>query len=102
MLDTHNQTIHTGQTVRIFGQEGKVCHIHGALGIVIPEGINWNHFIDRIKVETGTDNRPYFCMNDNFISFWEIAWNYNLETDCFPMVEILNTNKENNTSIDCS
>lgn len=96
MLDTHNQTLYEGQTVNIFGQEGTVRCIHGALGIVIPKGINWEHFIDRIKIETGTDNRPYFCMNDNFISFWEIAWNYNLDTDCFPMVEILETRKKEN------
>ena len=76
--------------VSLYGLKGVVVKGCGAYGIAFDETIPWNLLYRMIIKETGCDNEPYFCDNDNFISFWEIAWNYNCEENYLSMVEIIN------------
>ena len=39
------------------------------------ECINWEEIEKLIPEVTGCNNSLCACMNDNFISFWETAWN---------------------------
>lgn len=37
----------------------------------------------------GCDNHLYACENDNYISLWEIYWNFNDEDDLVDTVEVI-------------
>lgn len=76
--------------VSLYGLKGVVVKECGAYGIGFNDAIPWNVLYSMIEKETGCDNPPSFCDNDNFISFWEIAWNYNCEENYLSMVEIVN------------
>ena len=76
--------------VSLFGLKGVVVKECGAYGIVFDDTIPWNVLYGMIQKETGCDNEPSFCNNDNFISFWEIVWNYDCEENYLSMVEIIN------------
>lgn len=55
----------------------EVCFESGAFGL----GKSYPKKFDYDELETSvanaTENDSYFVGNDNFISLWEIAWNYN-------------------------
>lgn len=61
----------TGDIVDFFGMIGVVTFEHGAFGIRFKEYIDW----DIVK-----ENCPYdfihSCRNDNFVSLWELLWNF--------------------------
>jgi len=65
--------------VEIWGKRFEVVKECGAFGIVSSNAINYELFEKKIKEYTGCDNNPCFCYNDNFISLWELYWNYNEE-----------------------
>lgn len=75
--------------VSLYGLKGEIVKTHGAYGIAFDDIIPWNILYSMIQKETGCDNAPAFCECDNFISFWEIVWNYDCEEDYIPMVEII-------------
>lgn len=87
--DYANRDILVGDKVSIYGLKGVVTQEFGAYGIRFDDNVSWNILYVMIEKETGCDNAPLFCDCDNFISFWEIAWNYNCESNYFPMVEKL-------------
>ena len=89
LRDCDGIQIQLGDTVDIYGFKGKVCINHGAYGIGFNGIIPWDVFASKIVEETGCDNRPLFCQNDNFISFWELAWNYDCTEDVYNMVKVI-------------
>lgn len=93
VLDCNAKEICLGDTVEIFGYKGVVEKAWGAYGIAFDNYIDWRMFEEKIKEITDCDNSPCFCYDDNFISFWEIAQNYNEEEDWLSVVKI--TEKEN-------
>lgn len=90
ILDMHGNDIHTGDIVNLFGMKGKVTQECGAYGIAFDTTINWALMKDKIKDITRTNNQPAFCYNDNFISFYELIWNYNCEDGICDVVFVAN------------
>lgn len=84
--DCNGKSICLGDTVDLFGMVGTVCFQCGAYGIGFDE-IDWELIEGNIYEITGCNNSPYFCKNDNFISFWELLWNFNCEDDYCTVVE---------------
>ena len=85
--DANDNELHVGDYVRICGHIGKIVFSCGAFGIFIADEIPWDALEELVRKDSG--NRPSFLYNDNFISFWEIVWNLNEDTDepCLPYVE---------------
>lgn len=86
--DYNGKTICTEDKVDLFGMTGTVCFECGAYGIGF-EKIDWALIESKISEVTGCDNSPHFCYNDNFISFWELLWNFNCEDDWCNVVKLI-------------
>lgn len=82
VTDSECSPLCIGDEVELFGMVGTVTFECGAYGIGFSDIIDWDAITSRIHPETGCDNRPDFCFNDNFISFWELLWNFNCDDDC--------------------
>ena len=89
VCDSASREMKVGDTVSLFGMIGTVTFECGAYGIGFTKVIDWDILERNIPEITGCNNRPYFCYNDNFISFWELLWNFNCEDDLCCVVEIL-------------
>ena len=87
VLDASGNRIRVGDRVELFGIVGEAVFECGAYGIAFEDVIDWDAITGKIKERTGCDNRPDFCFNDNFISFWELLWNFNCDDDCCSVVE---------------
>jgi hypothetical protein len=76
----------------ITGDVGEVVFECGAYGIAISEGIDYEKI--QLKMDESVlccGNRYNGCHNDNFISLWELYWNFNCEEDVlYPIAQILN------------
>lgn len=95
LTDEDGEPIYTGDVAELFGMRGKVTMECGAYGIGFQKNIDWDLLESKIKEITGCNNSPAFCYNDNFISLWEIMWNYNQEeSDCY-VVKILGNVHDN-------
>lgn len=75
--------------VDFLGHKGTVVFECGSFGIAYKTPIDWNGIEANIKPITGCDNRLYACENDNYISLWEIYWNFNDEDDSVNTVEVI-------------
>lgn len=78
----------------ITGEVGEVVYECGAYGIA------FNH-IDYDKIQQAMDSYPHCCgndyagvRNDNFVSLWEIYWNFNCEENILFMIEKLGSESE--------
>lgn len=67
---------------------GSVVFECGAYGIGFDEPLDWDYIESQIEPVTGCDNSPAFCRNDNFVSLWELLWNFNCEEDVCTVVKI--------------
>jgi len=61
-----------GDTIYLLGVEGEVCFDCGAWGWGSHEYVPW----DELEKKLPHNNSPLFCYCDNFISFWELKWNF--------------------------
>ena len=72
--DTHiyGEKLMEGDTVYLLGVEGYVSCECGAWGWGSP------NYVPREQLESRMphNNAPTFCYCDNFISFWELKWNF--------------------------
>ena len=93
ICDQNGKMLFTGDTVDFFDQVGTVTSECGAFGITFQENIDWNKIATAIPEYTGCDNRLYACQHDNFISFWEITWNFNAEPDDLELPFVIRKNK---------
>ena len=84
IYDCNGVPLEISDKVKLFNGDGNILLVgnveccFGALGITTNDTINWDAIYDMAKRESTT---PCFLYNDNFISFWEIAWNLNYQSD---------------------
>lgn len=94
VFDTNGHMLYIGDTVKLFDFDGIIVFEAGAFGIGLCN-IDWDFIESKIPEITGCNNTPYFCHNDNFISFWELLWNFNCEDNCCSVVtKIIDPNRE--------
>lgn len=89
LKDMNSKWLHEGDTVRFCGYEGEVVFDCGCLGVIVEDGIDYDvlqRFMDEHEDEC-CGNEFAGCMNDNFISLWEIYWNFNCMENYLWMVE---------------
>ena len=82
LTDKNGVNIFEGDIVYLFGMKGKVVQECGAFGIGFMKTIDY----DLLESKIPFNNSANFCFNDNFISLWEVFWNY--EQDDNPLYEV--------------
>ena len=82
LTDKNGKGIWEGDIVDLFGMKGKVVQECGAFGIAFMKTIDY----DLLESKIPFNNSANFCFNDNFISLWEVFWNY--EQDDNPLYEV--------------
>ena len=71
--DEEYNELFENDTVYLLGIEGKVVFECGAWGWASFENcVPWDELEKRIP----NNNSPAFVYNDNFVSFWELKWNF--------------------------
>lgn len=66
----------------ITGDIGEIVFECGSYGIAVLEGIDYEKIQSKMDENYGCcGNRYHGCYNDNFISLWELYWNFNCEED---------------------
>ena len=68
----YGEKLMEGDTIYILGVEGAVRQECGAWGWGSNEYVPWEDLEDKIP----HNNSPDFCYCDNFVSFWELKWNF--------------------------
>lgn len=68
--------------------DGTVVFECGAYGIGFEKAVDWDYIESQVTPITCCDNAPKFCYNDNFISFWELLWNFDCEGNICSVVKI--------------
>lgn len=80
-----------GDKVSFCGHEGFVAFECGTFGVEVKDGINYStlqEFINSHPDECGMSDYSG-CLNDNFISLWEIYWNFGCIEDYLWMVKVV-------------
>lgn len=95
LKDKNGKLIWENDIVEFLGHKGKVKYECGSFGIAYIESIDWEEIEANISPITGCDNALYACENDNYISLWEIYWNFNDEDDCLSTVEVIGSAIDN-------
>jgi len=68
----HGSKLIEGDTVYLLGVEGEVVRECGAWGWGSHNYVPWDELGKRMP----HNNAPNFCYCDNFVSFWELKWNF--------------------------
>ncbi len=89
LKDKNGKLIWENDIVDFLGHKGTVVFECGSFGIAYKVPIDWNGIETNILPITGCENRLYACGNDNYISLWEIYWNFNDEDDSVNTVEAI-------------
>lgn len=89
LKDKNGTLIWENDIVNFLGHKGTIVFECGSFGIAYKAPIDWRRIEANILPITGCDNVLYACANDNFISLWEIYWNFNDEDDCLSTVEVV-------------
>lgn len=95
LTDKNGNKIWENDIVEFLGHKGIVKQECGCFGIAFIDSIDWDEIENQILPITGCDNRLYACMNDNFISLWEVMWNFNDEEDSVYTVEVIGNSFDN-------
>lgn len=78
----------------ITGDVGEVVFEYGAYGIAILEGIDYEKIQSKMdESDWCCGNHYHGCYNDNFISLWELYWNFNCEEDVLYSITRISDNK---------
>lgn len=88
--DADGRKLAIGQAVKFLDIHGVVTFESGAYGIAFDDPIDWTRVKNKIEPTSGYMNRLNACMNDHFISFWEIIWNFDDEEGRMSAVEVIN------------
>ena len=89
LKDKNGKLIWENDIVDFLVHKGIVKYECGSFGIAYRECIDWEEIESNICSVTGCDNALYTCENDNFISLWEIYWNFNDEDNSVNTVEVI-------------
>lgn len=91
LTDKNGKKIWENDVVDFLGHKGIVKFECGSFGIAFTfrEIIDWEEIEANICPITGCDNALYACENDEFISLWEIMWNFNDEENSIGTVEVV-------------
>lgn len=89
LRDKNGNLIWENDIVDLLGHKEVIKYECGSFGIAYKNIIDWEEIESKIMPVTGCDNALYACENDNFISLWEIYWNFNDEDDSVNTVEII-------------
>ena len=90
LTDKNGTRIFEGDVVKLFDIAiGKIVCECGAFGISCRQQIDYDYLASEIASITGYDNTPMFCHNDNFVSLWELYWNYNEENSEISVIEVI-------------
>jgi uncharacterized phage protein (TIGR01671 family) len=90
LTDKNGRKIFEGDIVRLFDiSVGEIVQECGAFGIGCRKQIDYDYLASEIAPVTGNNNTPMFCYNDNFVSLWELWWNYNEESDEISVIEVI-------------
>lgn len=87
--DKNGKLIWENDVVDFLGHRGIVKFECGSFGIAYEKHIDWDEIQANIMPLTGCENTLYACENDNYISLWEIYWNFNDEDDSLSTVEVI-------------
>lgn len=87
--DKNAEPIYKNDIVDFLGHRGIVKFECGTFGISYERHIDWDEIQANIMPVTGCENFLYACKNDNFISLWEIYWNFNDEDNYLSTVEVI-------------
>lgn len=68
----YGEKLNEGDTIYLLGVEGTVRKECGAWGWGSYHYVPWEELKSRIP----HNNEPTFCYCDNFVSFWELKWNF--------------------------
>lgn len=89
LKDKNGKLIWENDVVDFLGHKGTVVFERGGFGIGYQKNIDWEEIQANIMRVTGCENILYACENDNYISLWEIYWNFNDEDDSVNTVEVI-------------
>lgn len=96
LTDKNGRKIFEGDIVRLFDiSVGEIVQECGAFGIGCRKQIDYDYLASEIAPVTGNNNTPMFCYNDNFVSLWELWWNYNEESDEISVIEVIGNIHDN-------
>lgn len=70
--EMYGEKLIEGDTIYLLGVEGTVTQECGAWGWGSPRYVPW----DELEKRTPHGNSADFCFCDNFVSFWELKWNF--------------------------
>ena len=91
LIDKNGVKIFEGDIVDLFGMNGKVVQDCGAFGIAFMKTIDY----DLLESKMPFNNSANFCFSDNFISLWEIFWNYEQDDNPLYDVEVIGNIMDN-------
>ena len=91
LKDKDGKEIFEGDIVKFFDRKGEITRECGAFGIGTSKQINY----DKLETKMPYGNSPAFCYNDNFISLWELWWNYEQDDNPLYEVEVIGNIYEN-------
>lgn len=89
LKDKNGKLIWENDIVDFLGHKGTIKFECGSLGIGYQKNIDWEKIQANIMRVTGCENILYACENDNYISLWEIYWNFNDEDDSVNTIEVI-------------
>lgn len=80
MFDSQDNELFIDDTIELItGITGKIVFTCGSYGVMFND-INYDDIQDKMDKDSNCCGNHYNgCLNDNFISLWELYWNFNCE-----------------------